>query len=288
MARSRNIKPGFFVNIELGELEPIARLLFIGLWTIADREGRLKDQPKKIKIQVLPYDDCDIDKLLNQLQDKGFILRYEAENCPCIQIINFNKHQNPHIKEQASELPTPDKHHARTMHEQEKHGSCPADSLNLIPDSCSPRTDSGSVTKKRTPKTDNNGENKTGSNIYQAFSQNIHPITPMEYDALVEYVERGLEEALVIWAIKQAVIQGKRNAKYITAILTNLQQEGIATVEGAEARERDRGQDRLNQPGKAREPTKMSSDQKKRIAELNKKIAEAKDINNPAEEGGSS
>jgi hypothetical protein len=64
MARARNIKPGFFLNDELAECEPLARLLFAGLWCIADREGRLEDKPKRIKVEILPYDDCDIDYLL--------------------------------------------------------------------------------------------------------------------------------------------------------------------------------------------------------------------------------
>ena len=41
MARARNIKPGFFRNADLAELTFEARLLFIGLWTLADSEGRL-------------------------------------------------------------------------------------------------------------------------------------------------------------------------------------------------------------------------------------------------------
>jgi hypothetical protein len=49
MPRTRQIKPGFFKNDELAELPIEARLLFAGLWTIADREGRLEDRPKKIK-----------------------------------------------------------------------------------------------------------------------------------------------------------------------------------------------------------------------------------------------
>jgi len=39
MARSRNIKPGFFKNDHLVELPFEYRLLFAGLWTLADREG---------------------------------------------------------------------------------------------------------------------------------------------------------------------------------------------------------------------------------------------------------
>ena len=105
MARTRNIKPGFFLNDELAEIEPLGRLLFAGLWTIADREGRLEDRAKKIKAEVLPYDDCDIDALLNKLQEHGFIIRYEVDGGKYIQICTFSKHQVPHNKEKASEIP---------------------------------------------------------------------------------------------------------------------------------------------------------------------------------------
>ena len=138
MARARNIKPGLFVNDELAEVEPLGRLLFIGLWTIADREGRLKDRPKKIKAQTLPFDNCDVDGLLNQLQEHGFIYRYKTGECSYIQVLNFTKHQNPHIKEQESEIPAPDLHHTSTVHEQEVHETSPADSLNPITDTLNP------------------------------------------------------------------------------------------------------------------------------------------------------
>src|ERR1700743_2451241 len=107
MSRSRNIKPSFFTNDVLAECEPLARLLFVGMWTTADREGRLEDRPRKIKAEVLPYDSCDADLLLNQLNDNGFILRYEVDEKKYIQILNFTKHQNPHVKEALSIIPAP-------------------------------------------------------------------------------------------------------------------------------------------------------------------------------------
>src|SRR4030042_5913798 len=107
MARSRNIKPGFFTNDILAEIEPLGRILFEGLWTIADREGRLEDRIKKIKVHCFPFDDCDIDELLQILDDKGFIIRYEVKGTKYIQVINWHKHQNPHIKEPASIIPEP-------------------------------------------------------------------------------------------------------------------------------------------------------------------------------------
>lgn len=107
MARARNIKPGFFTNEELVDIDPLGRLLFIGLWMLADREGRLDDRPKKIKMEIFPCDNCDVDSLLTQLHDKGFILRYEANEEKYIQIVNFSKHQNPHRNEKPSEIPAP-------------------------------------------------------------------------------------------------------------------------------------------------------------------------------------
>ena len=50
MARSRNIKPGFFKNEDLLDLPYEYRLLFVGLWTLADREGYLEDRPKRIRM----------------------------------------------------------------------------------------------------------------------------------------------------------------------------------------------------------------------------------------------
>ena len=135
MARARNIKPGFFSNDVLAECEPLARLLFAGLWTIADREGRLEDRPKRIKAELLPYDDCNIDALLDALHSKGFILRYSVENQQLIQILAFTKHQNPHKNEVHSTLQQPEQHSTSTVQTPEQHSTNRADSLNLIPDS---------------------------------------------------------------------------------------------------------------------------------------------------------
>ncbi|HEB5099408.1 TPA: hypothetical protein R0F30_002944 [Klebsiella pneumoniae] len=177
MARSRNIKPGFFTNDELAECHPLGRLLFAGLWTIADKEGRLDDRPKKIKAMLLPFDEADCDALLQQLNDHKFIIRYRVNGECYIQISNWKKHQNPHCKEAASEIPAPIENDKSTGQEQckedieeekkdsessqdvenkgapELHGTSmvqesvenslnPADSLNLIPDSLNPDPDS--------------------------------------------------------------------------------------------------------------------------------------------------
>jgi hypothetical protein len=105
VSRSRIIKPGFFVNDELTELPFEVRLLFIGLWTIADREGRFADRPKKIKLEIFPADDVDCDKCMSMLESRGFLTRYEIAGARFVQITNWNLHQKPHIKEVRSTIP---------------------------------------------------------------------------------------------------------------------------------------------------------------------------------------
>lgn len=105
--RTRNIKPDFFSDDELADIEPLGRLLFAGLWCAADREGRLKDRPKKLKAVLLPYDECSCDTLLDALQQREFIQRYTVNGCQYIQIVNFDKHQHPHVKEIPSTIPPP-------------------------------------------------------------------------------------------------------------------------------------------------------------------------------------
>jgi hypothetical protein len=142
MARARNIKPGFFTNDMLAECAPLARLLFAGLWLHCDREGRMEDRPKKIKAEILPYDSCDADALLGELETHGFIIRYVHGDRRYIQVTNFGKHQNPHIKEAASEIPAPYKHGANTVQASEipaPAGLNPS-SLNLNPE-CLTTTD---------------------------------------------------------------------------------------------------------------------------------------------------
>lgn len=142
MARARNIKPGFFANDLLAEIEPLGRILFAGLWTIADREGRLEDRVKKIKAQVLPYDDCNCDALLQELHKYGFILRYEVDGNRFIQIVKWAEHQNPHVKEAESTIPAPDKNSTNTVQAEEipeRAGLIPL-TLNPITDSLNPIT----------------------------------------------------------------------------------------------------------------------------------------------------
>lgn len=99
--RSRNIKPAFFINSELSEVDFQSRLLFIGLWCYSDREGRFEWKPKQIKAAIFPYDNVDIEKMLCNLMSLHLITRHDTTgHIPC-----FKKHQHPHPHEPKSVLP---------------------------------------------------------------------------------------------------------------------------------------------------------------------------------------
>lgn len=107
--RARNIKPSFFMNEELAELDAGCRLLFIGLWCLADREGLLKYRPKRIWAELFPYNQTFeplVAPWLHKLMALDFLgFWYDKhDNVVLIEILNFSKHQRPHQREKASEL----------------------------------------------------------------------------------------------------------------------------------------------------------------------------------------
>jgi hypothetical protein len=111
--RARNIKPGLWKDEDLAALPVEARYLFPGLWCMADCKGRLEDRPRLIKSELFPFDDAvgaaKVHHLLQLLHDAEFITRYEVAGRQYIQVINFERHQNPHKQEKAkgSQIPDP-------------------------------------------------------------------------------------------------------------------------------------------------------------------------------------
>lgn len=107
MARARNIKPAFFTSEQLADSCPLGRLLFIGMWTLADFKGDFEWKARTIKIQILPWDNCDINQLAINLDKSGLVRFYSDGDKVFVNIPNFEKHQNPHKNERdkGSDIP---------------------------------------------------------------------------------------------------------------------------------------------------------------------------------------
>lgn len=112
MARIRTVKPEFFKHEDLHIAEQESnlplRLAFIGLWCVADRDGRFKWRPNQIKLDVLPYDSCDFSRVLDALATRGFIEQYEdADGDLYGHIPSFCSHQVINNRESKSVIPSP-------------------------------------------------------------------------------------------------------------------------------------------------------------------------------------
>ena len=111
--RIRTVKPEFFTHEGLYEAEeetglPL-RVAFIGLWCAADREGRFKWQPRRLGVQILPYDQVDFSRVLHALTTRGFVVNYASNDGEFGAIPTFTDHQVINNREKESELPEPPK-----------------------------------------------------------------------------------------------------------------------------------------------------------------------------------
>lgn len=150
--RARNIKPGFYKNDQLAECSLAARLLFPGLWMIADREGRLEYRPKRIKAEVFPYDDVDVSALVGELAREGLVVEYEVGGAAYLWITGFKKHQNPHRNEKASELPVCPQERETTELQQQAEKGYTKESCKGENDSSKGTNDSGKGTNEDAPR----------------------------------------------------------------------------------------------------------------------------------------
>jgi len=111
MARIRYLKPDFFIDEDLKNIPYEARLFYAGMWCYADKEGRLEDRPERLKVQIMPYDKVDPEKILqmlavNKSTGKPYIIRYSVNGSKYIQILKWDSHQKPHHTEKDSLIPS--------------------------------------------------------------------------------------------------------------------------------------------------------------------------------------
>lgn len=93
MARIRTIKPEFWVDDQIVELDYATRLLFIGLWNFVDDEGYVEYKPKRIKMQIFPADSLDVSGMLTNLLEMGRLARFTSDQGDLLRVVNWDRHQ---------------------------------------------------------------------------------------------------------------------------------------------------------------------------------------------------
>lgn len=95
MPRIRSVHPGLWTDERFASVSPLARLLFIGIWTECDDAGSFEWSPVKLKMRVLPADNADAGELLAELEAAGCIMSYELDGRQLGAVRNFTKYQRP-------------------------------------------------------------------------------------------------------------------------------------------------------------------------------------------------
>lgn len=90
MAKMRGIKPETFTDDKVLQLSPLARWLFVGLWTVACDNGHVEDNLVQIKVRLLPVDDCSVGGLLDELLATQQVTREGGY----LKVVNLAEHQN--------------------------------------------------------------------------------------------------------------------------------------------------------------------------------------------------
>jgi hypothetical protein len=107
--RIRTLKPEIWHDQAVGRLGPWERLLFIGLITMADDDGRLLALPSSIAGHVFPWDTgaaSKVSKWLARVAEVGLVLLYEHDGIAYVQIRSWSSHQKINRKVD-SRLPAP-------------------------------------------------------------------------------------------------------------------------------------------------------------------------------------
>lgn len=110
MARIRTVKPSFWGDEKVAELSYPARLLMLGLISMADDEGRFIASHHSIAGYVYPNDQditpARLNKWLAEITRQGMVVLYNGGRSKYGVIPNYTKHQKIN-RPSPSTLPAP-------------------------------------------------------------------------------------------------------------------------------------------------------------------------------------
>lgn len=97
MARKRMIDPNIWQSEDFSKLSTLAKLVFIGLFSLADDEGRGRGNPVYLKSTLFPYEEgirsTDIDKTLSEISSNMSVIFYSCDGSSYYSLYNWNTWQ---------------------------------------------------------------------------------------------------------------------------------------------------------------------------------------------------
>lgn len=130
MARIRSIKPAFFRDEDLQDLErahpgKFIMLVFSGLWCQCDKAGNFEWKPRSLKLDILPFLDFDMEETLRILTQAHLIERYSVDGKDYGNVPKFLEHQRISGKEAQDAPMFPGKQKEKTGKRRRSIGEAP-------------------------------------------------------------------------------------------------------------------------------------------------------------------
>lgn len=97
MARKRMIDPNIWQSEDFGKLSLLAKIVFIGLFSLADDEGRGRANPVYLKSSLFPYEEsmrsADITKTLLEISSNMSVVFYSCDGSDYYSLYNWSDWQ---------------------------------------------------------------------------------------------------------------------------------------------------------------------------------------------------
>jgi DnaD/phage-associated family protein len=218
MAERRMVGKVISISEKVNSLSLFGRLLYTWMIPHADDFGRLPGSPAKVRALVVPMADetvKDVEQALADMHERGLIIWYEVNGERFIQITNFEKHQQGLHKRTKSKFPEP----------PDEFREIPGNSEEF------PLELEGNKNRTEyTPTTTNNArDEEKDAQVFRVFEQEgFGTLSSVLVDDLRDMIDTYSAE-WVIRAMHEAVRSGKRNLKYVGAILKRWKAEGVDT-----------------------------------------------------------
>ena len=83
-------------------------------------------------------------------------------------------------------------------------------------------------------------------NLFDVFeSEYGRPLTPIEFELINDWLNQGIDESLIIEALKESTYNGVKSLRYITKILLSWQEKGYKTKEDINKRQKSEKDENL-------------------------------------------
>lgn len=234
------IDPNIWQSEDFSNLSILARIIFIGLFSNADDEGRGRAKTNYIKSILFPYDENittqEVENALNEIAQNTSIFFYTHNNNEYYCLTNWKKWQKID-RPQPSKIDMFSEQTDTIIRTFDEYST---NNRRLVPPN---------IIQHNTIQDNTNKDNTTITESYEAganigtsdvvvvvdkivdfYNNNIGLITPYTAEMLQDYINNGMSEDVIIFAMQEAIKQAKPTMSYINGILKNWKQQNIKTL----------------------------------------------------------